>query len=131
MVTKPLKKTVVYASELAACVGYNRYSPVETVAEKIWSRIDPTGYAKAIKRNKVSEKPKIEDTIETLCLGETVTAVVNSSAETLKSDIAKMIETLPQEQPNRTELIKDLTSFVQTERGKSAEEPMLNTMQKK
>lgn len=44
------KRIIVYASQIAACIGKNRYKNPHEALETTWKRIDPEGYRKACAR---------------------------------------------------------------------------------
>jgi hypothetical protein len=49
----------VYASNLAACIGANRYKPRHEVMEDMWRRLDPAGYDAAFSRNRVLSRERL------------------------------------------------------------------------
>jgi len=129
--TKVTGMIAVYASELAACIGMNRYRPVSEAARKVWCRCDPEGYRRALLRNDTSEPEPIADTLQKLQLTETVTNVVEQSTpETLAKDVAKLAEENKDSLALEGILLSDVTSFVLTERGKNSEGGSLDRLEK-
>ena len=43
----------IYASQVAACVGLNRYKPVGDAVQQVWQRLDYSGFKDALDRNKL------------------------------------------------------------------------------
>lgn len=119
----------VYASEVAACVGFNRFcTPIEQ-AEKVWKRNDPEGYKEAAERNSVVEKPDILVEIEHLQLNEKVISVIKSTNhETYRKELDNVLVDL--DGVATPEVTNEIRSFIFTERGKGAEQPMLEKLEK-
>lgn len=43
----------IYASQVAACVGLNRYKPVGDAVQQVWQRLDHAGFRDALVRNQL------------------------------------------------------------------------------
>jgi hypothetical protein len=130
----------IYASELAACVGFNRFQPVSEVAKKIFERTDPVTFNKALYRNELKKKRSIENVLYDLDLSERVIKLVrdeddgyDEKADAREKSAQRMeeIDKIIIEVGDKTdeEFAKDLTSFVFTERGKNSEGPALDRAQ--
>lgn len=117
----------IYASELSACIGLNRYCPVDDVAMKIWSRENLSSYKSAQLRNKKIEKKVITQELEDLEINDKVDEIIFSKPEEFAQKMQTIIESLGDKISQET--TKDIRSFVHTERGKNSEEKSLNTMQ--
>ena len=120
---------VIYASELAACIGMNKYRPVSQVARKVWCRSDPEGYMKALLRNDTSEPEPIKDTLEKLKLTEKVNSIVNQ-IQIVTPEIQTLAQSHETDLSSQGVSVSDLTSHVLTERGKNSEESSLNRLEK-
>ena len=116
---------VVYASELAAVIGYHRYRPVAEAAIQVLARSARHVYDAAMSRNQLREKPDIAETIEQLSVTEIVTAAVNSDPLELEKNLQSALK----EVPDSGTLAADITSFVFTERGKNAEDSSLDRLE--
>jgi len=114
----------IYASELAACVGFNKFKSVEQVAIDVFARTDPIAYQKALDRNHLKQREAIENALENLHLTERVGNLVHDSGENYIKDLDKIIVELGDKADGQ--LLKDLTSYVFTERGKISEDSSIN-----
>lgn len=122
---------VIYASELAACVGMNRYRPVSDVARKIWCRSDPEGYRKALLRNETSDLEPVAETLNKLKLtGMVDTIVDHSTPESISKEIQTFTRDYQADLTSQGILLSDLTSYVLTQRGKNSEEGSLVRLEK-
>lgn len=118
----------IYASELAACVGFNRFKSIDEAATSVFSRTDDSAFQKALYRNRVKQMERIEITLENLQLTERVQKVVQSEKADFVQDLDAII--LEMAEKIDPDSIKDLTSYVFTERGKNAEESSINMFEK-
>ena len=64
---------ILYASELAACVGMNKYKSAEDVKPLVWERWDPLSFRSASERDSVTQKSGEE---VFAALGQTVHSLV-------------------------------------------------------
>lgn len=118
---------VVHASELAACVGLNRYRPVADAAIVLFSRMNPSVYEAAMARNALREKESIERTLEQI---PGAIAAVKEAVEAAPDDLGSRIDDLIKDVGGDNQVsAADLTSLVYTERGKNAEESSLDRVQ--
>jgi Rieske Fe-S protein len=51
-----VRMLLLYASETAACIGRHRYQSAHSAILKVWQRVDPKNYQKAVQRCNVSIK---------------------------------------------------------------------------
>lgn len=120
----------IYASEVAACIGLNKYKPIEEVAKKVWCRFDPEGYRRAILRNDVSEQVPIETVLQDLKLTEKVNNFLShNNPATMSHDIVDMSKVHKEELDANNVTLSDLASFIHTERGKVSEDVSLTRLQ--
>jgi hypothetical protein len=131
------QKIMIFASELAACLGQNRYTTINETVSKIWKRVDLDSYKTASKRNTVIEKKTINETLnENVLLKESISKEffekkklhVGNSIE-MEKKITQIFETI--NEPVNVDLIKDIKSFIQTTRGTRDEDSSLNDLEKK
>lgn len=126
------RPVIIYASELAACIGLNKYRPVEDVARKIYSRTDPEGYRKALLRNQVKDPLPIQDVIKTLRLEERVDQVVSRQdvdGETLRNDVKDFASEHAVELNAAGLQASDVESLICTERGKRSEDSSITRLE--
>jgi hypothetical protein len=101
---------ILYASEIAACIGQNRYKTVSEALKQVWSRNDSIGFKRALERNEKIEidikdeiiKRNVEKDIELLIndtsiksskvLEETVKKTIFKDEKEFYKDISKGIE---------------------------------------
>jgi len=120
----------IYASELAACIGMNKYRPVQDVAKKVWSRVDPISYKKALERNEIHEPVPIQDVLQELKLTERVTGVIGqNNSIAMQTTLRSFLLDHMDEFDSKDVTVEDVTSFVFTERGKNSEEDSLDRVQ--
>jgi hypothetical protein len=55
---------VLYASELAACIGKNRYQDVTNAQIKVWQRVDLASLHEALSRNLIAVQQPVELDLE-------------------------------------------------------------------
>jgi hypothetical protein len=87
---------VLYASEIAACIGQNRYKTVSEALKIVWNRNDSIGFKKALERNEKIEidikdeivKRNVEKDIE-LLINDTSIKSSKVLEETVKKTIFK------------------------------------------
>lgn len=121
--TENLSKVTIYASELAAIIGENKYVPVEEAVKKVWKRIDPSGYSEALKRNLQQDLSELSTEQKEQLLK--LQGVSGSSIE-LEDAIKKNIQGVVVDQ----RILKEMKSFVQTETGKSLENSSIDDFAK-
>lgn len=127
MIRKPI---TIYASELAACIGMNRYRPVEDVARKIWSRTAPESYITALSRNDVTDVVPVQDILQELKLTERVSNVIGQhDEEEMHKKMKSFLVENKDELDAKNVALADITSFVFTERGKNYETSSLDRLQ--
>ena len=56
-------KVMIYASELAACIGKNKFKNTQEATRQVWKRHDNESYIQALKRNEKVEEKNIKDVI--------------------------------------------------------------------
>ena len=118
----------IYASELSAAVGMNKYASVADTAKKVWDRMDPIGYRKAMMRTDVSEPEAVDKVLDDLNLRERVATCVAGSEASGQS--VKNLDLDADELAKRNISLIDVQSFVFTERGKRLEESSLDRIEK-
>lgn len=120
----------IYASELAACIGSNRYRPAEEVAKNVWCRADPEGYRKALIRNDTTDPELIMDTLENLRLTEKAQNIIGSHADSLKNDLGSFVDEHQKDLEAKEIDLKDITSYIHTQRGKILEDDSLQRLER-
>ena len=61
----PVPYVCVYASQVAACIGANRHSSVSDATVAMWTRISPSGFREAMRRNGLkTEEDMVRDIAE-------------------------------------------------------------------
>jgi hypothetical protein len=63
-VTSAPTSIVLYASELAACIGKNRYQDVTNAQVKVWQRVDLASLHEALSRNSIAVQQPVELDLE-------------------------------------------------------------------
>jgi hypothetical protein len=56
-------RILLYASELASCIGRHRYQDVPSAKVKVWSRTDPDGYEAAKRRTAYAEREELPSSV--------------------------------------------------------------------
>jgi len=121
----------IYASELSACVGMNKYRSVIDVARKVWCRSDPEGYRRALVRNGTSDPEPVKDILDSLQLTERFSEIVlEKTPENVQNRIENMSNEHKMELDFKGVLLSDVTSFVHTERGKLHENISIERIEK-
>jgi hypothetical protein len=118
----------INASEVAACIGENKFSAPAEMAEKIWKRMDLYGYLSAAERNKITQKPDITIEIDELAMKEKVDHVIHSEHSTYRKELDNILIDL--DERTSPDVANGIRSFIFTERGKDAEEEMLERLEK-
>ena len=117
----------IYASELAACLGRNRYVHPQETAAAMWERNFPLSFIAALRRNPNYAPPvPIEVKVEELNLKEKVTEAIKASTpqlvEKILGEILKMEKVTP-------DVASEITSLIFTTRGSEKEEISLDKFQ--
>jgi len=120
----------LYASEIAACIGLNKYKSVEEMTKKVWCRYDPEGYRKASLRNDTTEPEPIENILQDLKLTEKVLKFVDhKNPNEMFGDIDNLSKLHKTELDANDISAADLASYIHTERGKAHEDISLERLQ--
>lgn len=121
---------VLYASELAACVGLNNFSSIDEVSVSIWKRMDPLGYANALHRNHVAAKFSVQDFLGDVQISERCLDDTSKKASYTKKPLPELQSLLLELDDHMTDDVKKrIDSFINTERGKAAEDDILNQIE--
>lgn len=83
---------LVYASQIAACIGKNRYKLPHEALETVWKRVDPMGFKRALVR---CQRQDPEDRLKELALTHVdIDKVLKTAAESVPQTAAETIGTL-------------------------------------
>lgn len=110
------RELTIYASELAAVIGKNKYVPVTDAVCKVWKRIDPSGFSEALKRNSVYKSTLSSEQQEQL---QSLSGVVHRSSESLEKSIKNVFDV-------DEKTLQEMKSFVHTETGKKLEKSSID-----
>ena len=129
--TRSAMKIIVYASELAACIGENKFQTVSDTKLKVWMRSSPETYSLAQLRNLVVSKAPIEEIIKKHGVEDTFVELCNAknefdAAKTGLPGVKSFVDTLQLDETTK----KDLVSAIFTERGKRGEDAIVNSAEK-
>jgi hypothetical protein len=126
------RTVTIYASDLAACIGWNKFKPVSEVARTIWRKTDPEGYQKALFRNDTKDPEPIADTLENLQLIDKFNHLADTATpESLGQEIDNLTTENAEKMASKDIKLSDITSFVLTERGKKTENESLRRLERK
>jgi hypothetical protein len=125
------RKVVYYASELAACVGMNRFTEPWQAAVKIWQRIKPKEFSQAVATLQGKGRYRPEETAKETeqwlarsgALDAAKSAVTCEQAE-LKGTLVAAIKASGADA--NPDMEKSLRKWVYTSRGDRAENPALD-----
>ncbi|KAG5186417.1 hypothetical protein JKP88DRAFT_241026 [Tribonema minus] len=76
---------IIYASEVAACIGRNSYTSVDAMKKKVWERTDQRSYTAAMKRHSLS---LVQDDLPA-CVN--LNAAVACDAKDIPKQVAKIL----------------------------------------
>ncbi|KAJ3157582.1 hypothetical protein HDU86_003234 [Geranomyces michiganensis] len=82
---------VILASNLAACVGLNRYCSIAEAAETVFARSYPRIYRKALARNGQILGPTVEEILQELSATAAVELAIASSAKELSANLHSLL----------------------------------------
>ena len=117
---------ILYASEIAACIGKNPFTTQAEAAVKVWKRCDELGYAACLEKLAVQEKPPIEEQIKDTPLEIQVKELIAASD---RLDISGKVDHLVEKLSPETQ--KDVRSMIYTTRGHLAEDQVIHLHEKK
>jgi len=113
---------VIYASELAAVIGYNKYKPIDEALLEVLKRNKPDIYQKALNRNKKKEI-NINKVINDLKLENVVENAIKSEN---KVELEKIVNKF--DKNDKTE--KEVISFIYKSRGINEEDKIVDKHEK-
>lgn len=124
-------KIVIYASELAGCVGMHRYVAPTDVALKVFQRSAPDLYAAAHARSGVavplSDTTRAAMSIEAVHMTGKVKELIRAPVKELDTGMSQIIENAAVSDPGFAD---DLKTFVYTERGKIGEKAVVDDFER-
>ena len=88
-----MQSVCIYASQLASCIGYNRFKKQCDALETVWKRVDPDGFAAALRRNHI--KTQEEAVLDIMTSNDTVRSILvqaESAINTTSNDVARGYE---------------------------------------
>ncbi|KAJ3163911.1 hypothetical protein HDU88_006080 [Geranomyces variabilis] len=109
---------VILASNLASCVGLNRYCSLAEAAETVFARCYPRTYRKALARIGQSIGPTVEEILKELSATAAVEVAVASTATDLAANLRSLLINVGGVD---SEIAKDVRKHVYMERGARGE----------
>ena len=114
---------LIFASELAACLGSNPYQRSREAIIKIWKRSYPVVFRDAISRTNAKEDLSIYQIVDELDLQEELDVIVNSGGD---MDISILLQDIVDRLKLDEEKTRAICSYVYTQRGQRAEKTILD-----
>ncbi len=119
---------LIFASEVAACIGKNKHVEQREALLKIWKRTYPNTYYDAIRRLKDRDLEETEEIIARLDIRTKLNEIVSNKENDLSQQIQNLIVSLDLDDQSKE--ASAVRSYVYTERGKCAEDSILDSTQK-
>ncbi|KAJ3183462.1 hypothetical protein HDU87_006781 [Geranomyces variabilis] len=117
---------VIRASNLASCVGLNRYCSLAEGAETVFARSYPRAYRKALARIGQTIGPTVEEILEELSATAAVELAIGSSATDLAANLRSLLVRVG---GIDSEIAKDVQKHVFMERGARGEAKTLTSLE--
>ena len=122
---------IIHASELAACIGLNKYRPVAEAAVTVYKRMDPEGYYAALARNRQVPKEDVTQRIQhNVEVVDAVAKAINAPADELQGKLDDVVSCIPPDDDgtpeDKADLVSEIRSLVHTERGRIKEKASLD-----
>jgi hypothetical protein len=123
----------LYASEISACVGLNKYKKVVDIIPVIWKRHDPSGYTNAWKRNSkidpIESYEQRKQEIMSILKPDKIQDIIDSNDQkSFQTNLQESKEIVGTDNKNDMNIINDV---IYTERGKKNEEGSIQILEKK
>lgn len=123
----------VFASELAACIGMNKYQNLTEAMKKFWSRNNKLVYNAALERNAIVEKTVKQELFDRDIINDVQSIIESDTQFKNSAEIESTIKKLfvEKQQTLEPELAKQIKSYIHTEKGTNNEEASLDNFEKK
>lgn len=122
----------IFASELAACVGMNKYQSLSEALKKFWARSNKAVYEAALERNSIIEKTVKQELFEKDVIND-IQDIIEKDHTLTSSQVETKIKEIffEKKQDLSKDLAKQVKSYIHTEKGTRDEEESLDTFEKK
>ena len=88
-----LRSVCIYASQLASCIGYNRFKKQSDALESVWQRVDPISFRDALARNGIkTQEEAVRDLMTSNDTVRTILVEAEDAQTKTSGDVARGYE---------------------------------------